>query len=502
MQTKIKFLLFIILAAAGITPSAALTVESGAGTLSAAVGNPAVVTSLTVKGELDITDFEYITTEMTALETLDMGDARIAAYSGNATMTGRTASPADVLPEGALMHPTLKHVVLPQGVTEIGAGALGSSGIEAITIPSTVKTIGDAAFGGCEALKAVTLPAGVTAIGVNLFKGCAALETAVIEAEISELPANTFLGCTSLKAVTLPATLTEIGSSAFAGCISLTKCDFPASLKSIGDRAFYATALQSLRLTGTSVESIGAWAFADCKGLAAVEFDAGIKSIGAGAFYDDMSLVLHEFPAGVKKISDFSLRGIEGAQEKLLGGARIDSIGAYALANWTGIQTFELPAGLKYIGDGGMAHWSAIRTISASSLTEVPRLGVDVWKGVSQSAVSLMVSEELETAFKNADQWREFNVRTGQTDIGSIELTPQPEEGIKVRFEGMSLVIEAPVDIAEVTLYDMSGRSDAMPVMKDTCRATVDTSAWNAPVMIVRIVLTDGSGSALKLHRE
>lgn len=501
MKRNIAVLIFAFLAVAGVFRASALTVKTLAGALAASVDDARSVTTLTVKGELNIKDFEFITMEMTALESLDMSEATIAAYSGEATLTGRTSSPADELPECALMRPTLRHVVLPVNLKAIGAGALGSSGITSVTIPATVRTIGDSAFGECRSLESVTVPAGVTEIGINLFKGCESLESAVIEAPVATLPDNTFLGCESLKNVSLPSSVTAIGNSAFAGCGALAGCDLPAGLKSIGDRAFYGTGLRSLRLAGTSVETIGAWAFADCPDLATVEFDAGVKTIGKGAFYNDGALGLSALPDKLTAVSDFSLRGIATAPENLMENARIDSIGAYAMANWTGIQTFKLPAALNHIGEGGMANWSDLRTLSATQLTEVPLLGADVWRGINQSDVSLIVPEDLESAFRSADQWKEFNVRTGQTDIGAVEEWPMPGSGIKARFEGLNLIIEAPAEIAGVQLYDVSGRSYTLPVRADNCRATIDTSAWNAPVMIVRVVLTDGSGAALKLTR-
>lgn len=502
MKNSIRIMAFAVLAAIGVVSAAALTVETTAGSLASTVGAGAEsVKSLTVKGELNIRDFEFITHDMTSLESLDMSEATIAAYSGEATLLGRTTSEAGVLPECALMRPTLTTVVLPRDITAIGAGALGSSGITAITIPTTVKSIGDAAFGECRSLKSVTVPAGVTEIGVNMFKGCVALESAAIEAGITALPAGAFTGCTALTKVKLPAGITSIGNSAFAGCGSLTQCELPAALKSIGSRAFYGTGLESLNLGGTSVETIGNWAFADCGRLSVVEFGSLVKNIGKGAFYNDGVLSFASLPEKLSKVSDFALRGTSAASGAIMENARIDSIGAYALANWKGIQTFTLPATLEYIGEGAMANWSDLRSISATRLTVVPVLGADVWRGINQADVSLTAPDDLADAFRVADQWKEFNIRTDQTNIGSVEVYPVPGAEVTARFEGLTLILEASTPIAGVQLYDVQGRSYTLPMTAEECRATIDTSAWNAPVMIVRVVLTDGSGAAMKLSR-
>ena len=65
----------------------------------------------------------------------------------------------------------------------------------------------------------------------------------------------------------------------------------------------------------------------------------------------------------------------------------------------------------------------------------------------------------------------------------------------------MTLHLTAPVEIAGVEIFDAAGRSFSLPSQGAGCEMAVDTSAWNSPVMIVRVVMTDGSAAALKLSR-
>ena len=64
-------------------------------------------------------------------------------------------------------------VVIPEGVTEIGASAFyWFKNLQSVVIPEGVTKIGDSAFSHCENLQSVVIPEGVTKIGVSAFSCC------------------------------------------------------------------------------------------------------------------------------------------------------------------------------------------------------------------------------------------------------------------------------------------------------------------------------------------
>ena len=82
-------------------------------------------------------------------------------------------------------------------VTAIEHAAFHDSAVTSVTIPDSVTSIHDNAFGFCSQLTNISIPNSVTYIGFSAFNNC-----------------------TSLKSITLPVSVTSIGSYAFDGCPS------------------------------------------------------------------------------------------------------------------------------------------------------------------------------------------------------------------------------------------------------------------------------------------
>lgn len=218
----------------------------------------------------------------------------------------------------------IESVTLPNGLTSIGSHAfsgLYSSGLThltSITLPTTLKTIGAGAFLGCSGLTSITIPSGVTSIGNNAFKYCSGLnsisvasgnttydsrencnaiiETAsnillqgcnntVIPNSVASIQSGAFCNCSLLQQVSIPAGITSIESDTFSGCTNLSSVYIPQSVTTIGASAFsYCKALTGV-IIPENVTSIGGNAFYGCSGLTSVIIPENVASIGGYAFY-------------------------------------------------------------------------------------------------------------------------------------------------------------------------------------------------------------------------
>ena len=100
----------------------------------------------------------------------------------------------------------IKQIYVREGITEIGECLFSSSNnyyVEKISLPVSVKKIGELSFSGCEYLTELVIPQGVT-----------------------EIPEWTFAGCSGLASITLPGGITAIGNWAFSDCAALTDIYF------------------------------------------------------------------------------------------------------------------------------------------------------------------------------------------------------------------------------------------------------------------------------------
>lgn len=92
----------------------------------------------------------------------------------------------------------------------------------------------------CDTLKSVVIPEGVTEIGYNTFYECTSLESITIPDSVTEIGNNAFSDCTSLESVNIPASVTKVGHNAFNGS-GLKEVAGGIGIKEMGEWVFSNT---------------------------------------------------------------------------------------------------------------------------------------------------------------------------------------------------------------------------------------------------------------------
>lgn len=122
-------------------------------------------------------------------------------------------------------------------VTSIEGYAFSGSDITSVTIPSSVKIIGDDAFSYCSSLKTVNLSEGIENIGNYAFQYDTALESVSLPTTVKKIGAGAFANDTSLSSVIIPEGVSSIGTAAFFNCTSLKNISLPSTIQTIGEYA-------------------------------------------------------------------------------------------------------------------------------------------------------------------------------------------------------------------------------------------------------------------------
>ncbi len=237
-------------------------------------------------------------------------------------------------------------------------------------IPSSVTEIGTQAFMDAK-IEKMTIPAGITSLGVEAFRAIL-LETVVFEepSKITELRGRTFLWCPRLTTATLPKSLKTLGT-AFAGCDKLKTVNVPdgSQLETIKKGAFVACrSLTNFNFQGScKLKTIESSAFADLENLKSFDFPASVTTIGDNAFGNTPAMGTVNF-ADNSTIISFGEGAFSNSGIKRLNiPASVTSIEKEAFKNCNVLERVNVPAGCTNIHPEAFKYDSKLANIDVDA---------------------------------------------------------------------------------------------------------------------------------------
>ncbi len=253
-----------------------------------------------------------------------------------------------------------RNYVIPDTVSEIAGMAFAQCrGLDRVTIPPAVVTIGYGAFVRADALREVIFQGYPPAAESNIFDeahedlmvfyfdslgwgetfagrpayqvkpftyqkidsalgpaaiitgytgvvGVVSIPDSLYGLPVAIIGRNAFSGNLIMANVTIPSSVTNIEGGAFNNCSNLTNVTIGSGVASIGDFAFlYCTALANITMPD-SVISIGDGAFYWCTGLTHAKISEYARLIGSEAFWACTNLAGITIPGSVTNIGGYA----------------------------------------------------------------------------------------------------------------------------------------------------------------------------------------------------
>ena len=263
-------------------------------------------------------------------------------------------------------------LTIPDSVTTIGDWAFGfCSSLTSVTIPDSVTTIGEWAFAYCSSLISVTIGDSVTTIGGAAFADCWSLTSVTIPDSVTTIGGGAFFSCTSLTSIIIPDSVTTIGECAFEGCSSLTSVTIPDSVTTIGLAAFETCSSLASVTVGDSVTTIGNYAFQGCSSLESITIPDSVTTIGEWAFAYCSSLISVTIGDSVTTIGNIAFWNCWSLASVTIGDS-VTTIGGAAFADCWSLTSVTIPDSVTTIGGGAFSGCSSLTSITIpDSVTEI-----------------------------------------------------------------------------------------------------------------------------------
>ena len=337
----------------------------------------------------------------------------------------------------------IRHLILPEGIQEIGDFAFSRMRLEQVNLPKSLRKLGRSCFSSCHWLSTdpLIIPEGITSIPPQCFINCQCFKKLVLPSTLKTIEGAAFYN-TRVEEANFPEGLEYIKGLAFEGS-DLKKAILPSTLKDLSEFTFsMCPKLQEIKIPeGVTKIPLGfaSW----CHLLEEVNIPKSVTVIEVDAFGSDVKLKPIDLPEGLKRI-----------EQDALWYCAIDSI--------------VFPASLEYLGGGSCANWKYIKKIY--SLAPNPPYcaedranpGKGPFHGYTPNDIPLYVPIGSGEKYRQAFGWNYFTniIETDKFPTGIMSPKMGNNELCKVYGKDGKLFIElpnVPASPVRYSVYDIGG---------------------------------------------
>lgn len=290
----------------------------------------------------------------------------------------------------------IHQIIIPYGVEEILGAAFSGSSLSKISLPVSLRTIGQSAFSSCNKLQFVVIPEGVEYIDSYAFLGCDKLESVTLPSSLVKMNLRVFAVNRSLKTVRFNGTPAFL-SDCFDQCQSLQAIHIPIGTRNVFENLLpeykdvlieqdedenFSTKITDEDLANACVDEFGAKyskngnrllflpkpnmleeysiregtkvicdkAFSFCAQLKKVNIPASVVAIGRYAFSGCSSLISLSIPNGVISIGEYAFSGCRGITSMTIPSG-VQKISNGVFCDCVGLTFINFPKGIENIGD-------------------------------------------------------------------------------------------------------------------------------------------------------
>ena len=320
-------------------------------------------------------------------------------------------------------------------VTEISSAAFFMREITSITMPSTLKKIGDQAFSMLIGLSTLTIPASVEEIGQASFTFLFNLKTIVVEEGNTHFccEQNMLMSASKTRLlclidaydnqnpldIILPSTIKSIDHFALS-YESVKSIALPEGLETIGQYAFAATGISSIAFPST-VRSIGESCLADTRNLNEITVNEANPYYTAvdGVLYDkDISNLIKvtvghtslSIPKTVKTIDSNAIN--QTNMRTLIIPNTVEYLKRYAIRNNEKLKTLVIGSSVKEIGFPSITGNPVLKSVFSRNPEPVELSEGDMFVIGQDSIPTLFVPEGSSQKYAATKGWDVFtNIR-------------------------------------------------------------------------------------------